>query len=883
MRPFMQTLWNRIVQTKYACNCSSCFSSAASCTRRTTTAIFRSRISSRDRFVVLYSSFLTAATLIDSEIKGKKREKLLGAIEDARGELKALDASQNRRLAALSIEYDDIKESALSGQRTWEDVLNWAKQEKRVRHALGFKDWKGIPLTILEGFSTEQLKYAFHGDGNLRKLLIGADPGVQTPICSMKKQKIMEWSNAKLAYRFSREIYQRKILSDLENVSEGTYKIELPLLANTVQANAMITKLKALPPDSADIGKASTPPAPKYIINHRLNKEEVVMLNSSLDEVFRFRRAQGKGLQYLLEKLSHLLLTSNTPPTTETYILLARNFDELREYRLVQLVLDAVSECNLWHDKEALTFCLDYYAKTNNLKDFQRLVRRMHTFGSDLGPALKNDMIPGSAVDKYRFGELEIGPTPKPSNRKDFTTFNSKLFTLKYQDFKIMFIRAAHKDQGVYASLIRGTLKFAGNEKAMCSYVDLIREGHEPTVEILTAILHGCCDQQDWRSGLRVLQKIRTLGEANLQTYQLLLRLCHKCQDVQRFKKLLAVGIRRGIITPAVQYFPEEIEEMEADLLLDLAREYDELIRRVKDEEISSEPPERLARWLGVINDQMAQTAFEFGFLTLSCGLSPTKGFFLYTRIEYHRGNLLSWVARGRNQSSQISNDILDVSSRTPNALTDALSGTHEVLPKVKPPIFLEAVPDSKQPISIRQRGKHAFLWYPLLRLLVHEFRKMRSRLRKLAQELGDIELSIRHGPTVGHMLHANIVLLQIRPLNPAEWTRRKPENLAYQEKLPDGKRCLLEQERDERPHNETMWETPGFGKAPNEANEVKSHKGEPRPTEWKQEQELLNKTQWQTPGFGKTVGKGREGERFPRGLKNFLPKALPIENSMYT
>lgn len=859
----MQTLWNRIVQTKCACKCSSCFSSIASCTRRTTTAVFRSRITSRDRFTVLSSSFLTAATLIDSDIKARKRRKLLGEIEDAKNELKALDASQNRRLAALSIEDDNIKEPALSEHSTWDDVLKWAQEEKRIRHALGLEGWKGIPLSILESFSTNQLRTAFLKNANLRNLVADLDLQVPSmPWWSMKRQKTIEWSSAKLAYLLSREVYKLKVSDELDNVSGGADKIKLPLLVDIQQANKMLSKLHQIAPNSAEIEQALSPPAPRYTLNYRLNKENAATLISSLDEVFRFCRAQEKSLQYLLINICHHLLTSDVPPTIETFLLLAKNFEELREYRLVQLVFDAVRNCKFRLDKEALTFFLDFYAKTRNREGFRYIVSRIHGFGNGLGPeqtSLSPDqipcMIPGIAFDKYRFGKRKIRSSSKSSNCENFNAAKNDLSNLKHPPSERMVLRVVLKGQAVYTSLIRGTLKFFDDLKAMGHYVDLIREGHEPTVEMLTAILHRCCDRRDWRSGLRVSYEIQTIAGANLHIYRWILQLCHKIHDKEAFKTSLAGGIRRGIISPAVQYFPEQIEAMDVDLLLDLAKDYDELLQEVESEKTSSKLLESLTRRLEVISDQMAETAFEFGSLMPSCGLSPTKRFFLYTRITYHGASLSRWAARKEYRTSENSHNILDISSRNLNALAKAPSGVHEVLRDFELPRFLKANSSVKNYVSRHTPRKHASPWYPLLQILADTFRNLRRRLHKLAQDLGDIELSIRHGPTVGHLLEAKMLLLWAEPLDFVRWTeqrssrtvydwvkedscalqipqgleeeRSRPKKPADQANLPDDDRRLLQWEQDEQFHSETQREAPDFGKRLSEARKVKGFSSE--------------------------------------------------------
>lgn len=867
----MQTLWNRIVQTKCACKCSSCFSSVASCTRRTTTAVFKSRINLRDRFTVLSSSFLTAATLIDSDIKAKKRRKLLGEIEDAKEELKSLDDSQKSRLAALSTESDDtnemawddsqnhrlvapptecddFKELALNGQRTWNDVFAWAQNEKDTRKILGFEEWKGIPLSILEGFSNAHIKRVLISNGNLRKLLDGFDhrldfkPGYKT-------QKLIKRSSAKLADHFSSEIYALEIQNGLDNVSDDSV-INLPLLDDIVRAHENLFEREHLPPHHSEIEQSFKPRDPKYIRNYQRRIHNTATLKASLNEIFKFCRSQGKSLQYLLKNICHLLLASDRATTIETYILLAKNLDELGEHRLVQLVLDAIDECQFRLNEEALVFFLDYYAKTQNAVGFQLLVGRIRGFGNGLGSVRMGtlgkgpSMLPGIAFDQYRFDERKMRPPPRCSRFEKFNARQAELGALKY--------RVARLNDGVYASLIKGALKFADGVGAMGHYIDLIKEGREPTIEMLTAILSLCYDQQDWRSCLRVLYEIQTIAGANLQTYRWILQLCHNLRDKEAYKESLADGIHRGIISPAVQYFPEDIEAMEADLLLDFAQENEELSQKWKDEEISSEPFGRLARQFGGIIDQMAETAFEFGSMRLSHGLEPTKGFFLYTKIVYHGANFSRWAARGKNRLCRISDGVLDIASTIPNPLVNTISGSHELSGRVEFPRILKANADIEEShIALHLRRKHASLWYPLLRILVDEFRKLRRLLRNLAQELGDIELLIRHGPTVGHMLHAKMLLLQPMSFDSVNWTE--------QTSLPLVHSWTEEKQRA----------LPALGGLKEEADRLKETASQEKPVE-----------DWKFPTFARTLKRASEVKRRPSGLGDILREAVHLEDN---
>lgn len=754
----MQTLWNRIAQIKRARKFSSAFSSTAACARRTATTAFRSRLNSRHRLTIFYSSFLTAATLVDSEIKGSKREKLLRAIQEAKDELKALDTSQNRRLAALSPDYDDIKEAALNGERTWEDILKWAEEENRARESLGFKGWKGIPLRILERLSTSELEDAFRNNSMLRKLLLGTDSRPYSlPVRSIKKQKILEWSTAKLAHTFLREIDQQKASLGQRSSALGEFpsileEMKRSLMGETGEPDDRIAQIRSIAPFSEEAKEYPSPKAPRYFRDPSFNGKEVSLLNSALEDIFQLHHTQGQGLQYLFISICQRLFFSAAPPNIQTYTLLARHFQGLGMHRLVKAVWSAIQECRLRLDEEALSFWLDYYAAENNLEEFQKLLSRMDNFGDDLCPAYVNNIVPGIAFDQYQIGRRFDEP-PDFTKCRDSTISNSEFFSLKYRDWGQMVLRVARQNPTVYESVIRGTLKLIGDDKAMGIYIDMIRDGHEPTAETLSSILHQCCYQKDWKSALRVLQKFHAYKGANLHTYRWLLRICQNCQHSRRFKKALEGGIRLGIISPAAQYFPKEIEAMQADRLLDLAMKFDEPVKQAEDASNNFEPAEKLARWLLRLANDMAKLAFDCGSLTVKTGHNPAKSYFLHTRMMYRRADVLRWIEGRADASSKFAQDVLDTLPGSPNTREEASNG------EVQRPHGLEVSDISyansistKHP-PVRSRRKYTSLWEPVLRILINEFLKMRRLLHKLVRELNAIEVSLQHRSTTKMVL----------------------------------------------------------------------------------------------------------------------------------
>ena len=727
-------------------------------------AVFRTRLRSRDRFTILTSSILTGATFIDSGIKRRKREKLLGAIKEAQDELKALDTSQKSRLAALSTDHGEIKELASSGKWTWDDVLKWAEKETHARHCLGFKDWKGIPLRILEGLSTSHLEDAFRNNSVLRKLLFGVDSrAVTRPVPSMKKKKILEWSTAKLAQRLVQESYQRNASSDnlsveVGNVSSGPEELQRAITEKIVQADTMIAQIRKLPPHSEAVEEQLPPKAPRYFPNFQSHEQNITMLNASLEKGFQLYRTQRGSLQRLMRVICHHLLVSNAPPSIQTYTLLARNFAQMGNHELVKVVLSAIQECKCRLDEEALSFWLDYYATQNNLEHFQELLSRMHGFGDGLCLAHLNNVVAGISFNQYRLGHSE-GP-------RSCTVFDNEFLALKYRDLEFMVLRKARKDQAVYSSLIRGTLKLIGDEKAMVHYIDMIQEGHQPTAEILTSILDQCSSNKHWNSALSVVQKYHDLAGANLQTYyRWSLRIYQNLQDRQRFKKVLEGGIRRGIISSAVQYFPKQIHAMRADELLDLAGDYDDLIRWAGDTKQINEPPEKVERWLGLIAYQMAEMAYNFASFILSAGYSPSKTNFLYTKIMYHRAVLLDWAKGGGNMCSKVAHDDPRTSPEAPRSLKGTKKRVHKGSNNFDGSSFSNTMPVSNSYFPVHSRGRCTSLWDPILRRLVSEFLKMKLLLEKFIRELADIEFSVQQGAKAGQMLHPKMVFLAKRPL----------------------------------------------------------------------------------------------------------------------
>ncbi|KAI4251845.1 MAG: hypothetical protein L6R42_008211, partial [Xanthoria sp. 1 TBL-2021] len=155
----MQTLWARVVRSPCSCNCSSCFSSAATVSRgavarRAGTGPIRRRLGADDVFAAFFSTVAFASAVADGNRKDAKKEEWARVIRDARRDLTSLKAEQRRRLSNLAntaplASTAEHEEPAAVEKHSWTEVFHWGDREMRDRRALGFQDWQGIPLDVL--------------------------------------------------------------------------------------------------------------------------------------------------------------------------------------------------------------------------------------------------------------------------------------------------------------------------------------------------------------------------------------------------------------------------------------------------------------------------------------------------------------------------------------------------------------------------------------------------------------------------------------------------------------------------------------------------------------------------------------------------------------
>lgn len=751
---------------------------ATAVSRRVGTDAFKYRLRSRDVFTVLYSSVMVSAVVADSTRKNADRKALGSAIEDAKADLKKLEDRQQSRVEALlkkpnlmklkahgqwtrenrksrvdaiqSCSAEEVKRMAVQGRWTWEDIFEWTERETRRRESLGFKDWTGIPLRILENTPKSKIDDGLRTDPLLNKMANNADSkniGDPTRSFSWKKVKTLEWSVTKLVSKYLWHSPEPQVSMDNDcaldqlssdsqgkNVKKSLREIDFELALIIRDADNHILELRRIPQESKfNFQGFQSPQAPRYqcLYDHY----KVALLNRNIAEIFHAFRREEETLAPLIDKICYQLLASSVPPNIETYTILMINFGALGFNTLVRKTLLSAQESHIRPDENAITALLDFYSSTQNTTGFRILTGKIKGFHGGFSLAHPDIKVTPLTLSKYRFMT-----GLKKKKTKNYTDSNidprNETFP-KHAPSKIIRIyQKPPMNEEVYGALIHGGLNLFGDKQAMVNYINLINEGYKATIEILTYIIQYCCVKRDWDGGMFAWEKIQdTDNGADFHAYRWMLRLCQVCRYRRMFRELIREGIGRGVLPSSIRCFKEQIASMEADTLIKLTKKHEELAERLRAGSILREPLDQLVRYLAVISFKIAGIAKRFGDIELSVGHFPGLGNTLCDRIELERDEIMTW-ARTLSKEKREGNKVMYMELREEGErMKEALGGEGF---------------ETKESLARFQSGNAA---------LGRLFNTISYLINHIARSIGDVELAIRYAPTVGHMLAVKIRL----------------------------------------------------------------------------------------------------------------------------
>ena len=555
-------------------------------------------------FTFFSSSLAVVATFADSKRKDARSDHWDRVISKARADVAKVDHEQERRLETLSriaeqadlgiestrslclhsphppIRYYDKTPQWFTfpdlRSGNWGQVLEWASQQDQLRAASGFQDFKGIPLSLLQELSVNQIEQLIVDEDTLRRFFHWASDSAtkqEEPLkllFSSKTLKVLEWTTAMMVWRMlshcsesstaivcqlldrapaSRDVNFREILlkgptepgiparwsffsqppnQDLTSAEDLVHKSVLEkndIQDGITRAKSCLNSLSQMDKnDESLFENFESPRLPWYGRRPNKRPRHGAALNHRLTPLLSAMEG-GKDLSPMLSDICYNLLMSRTPPTIQTYNLLLIRFCELRHESLVQVVWESMCESHVRPNETTCSTLFRFFTAVNNEIGFRKLVRRMK--GYDGGVALTKQ-------------DFWIKPIAAQRVRQ-----------LRYEGHHSdLIFEKARMNQEVYGSLIIGALKFMGEQSAMHYYKNMISEGWKATSEILNAILEDCCNRVDWEGACSVWQQIFAIaGKASEQAYEWMLRLCQECNKYPEAYQVLQEGALQGVLS----------------------------------------------------------------------------------------------------------------------------------------------------------------------------------------------------------------------------------------------------------------------------------------------------------------------------------------------
>ena len=550
-------------------------------------------------FTVLSSSLAVAATFVDSKRKDARSEHWDRVISKARADVAEIDHEQERRLESLSriAEQADLENESTGNpclqtpqppiryydktpqwftfpdlrSGSWVQVFEWATQQDQLRAASGFQEFKGIPLSLLQELSMNQIEQLINDEGTLRRFFYWASDSATMRdeplklLFSCKSLKILEWTTAMMVWQMLSHCSESStaIVRQLLDRAPQSRNIEFReiLLKGPIEPGIPARWSFLSQPPNQDLASAEDP-VPKFVLEKNYIQDMIAQAKSRLNSLSQvdktdehlvenfesprlpwYGRRPNKRLRHeaalnlllsemedgkdpspMLSDICYDLLMSPTPPTIQTYNLLLVRFCQLRHESLVQVLWESMCKSHVRPNETTYSTLLRFFTATNNEIEFRKLVRRMKGYDGSVA-LMKQDVV----------------TEPISAQRVRRVRYKGHQNDLVFEK--------ARMNQEVYESLIIGALKFMGDQSAMHYYKNMISEGWETTSEILNAILEDCCNRVDWEGACSVWQQIFTIaGKASEQAYEWMLRLCQECDKYHEAYQVLQEGALQGVL-----------------------------------------------------------------------------------------------------------------------------------------------------------------------------------------------------------------------------------------------------------------------------------------------------------------------------------------------
>ncbi|KAL9602491.1 MAG: hypothetical protein Q9219_001785 [cf. Caloplaca sp. 3 TL-2023] len=611
----MKTLWSRITRsqtrrTQCSNNRFTRSSSTTLITRRSTTAPAQRRLRFQDACTAFFSTVLFAsAAVADSKRKLARQEQWIKAIQEAKDDLTALKADQERRVSILakSVQptlFSPYAQTSRPPLQTWEEVFTWAERELSERRALGYESWHGMPLNVLREASPLQIKKLQTRQKSwFHKFNSPPDSEIWNTITwplHVKKTRTLEWSIAYLSLRMLQMLSRAPMFKghSSSHLLENEYQILSPFLFSPPdeqhsRLQDIFTRLCLLSKDRQSdeyYEHFDSPEYPRYTINTMDQPDASDQLNANLYAVIKSYSPESENTTRLLLEVCYHLLTSISPPNIHTYNLLITEFAGRKQEQLIGYLLESIKRSHLRPNELTLAEALRHYVRTHNRDAFDRLVRSMDGFDRGLARAHPYKDIPKLLTFQYRVHVRRIEHNGgRTDEYYEYAQLSEYDISALRQEASIKVIEKSRRNLDVYQALIDGTLFFHGSSDAMKHFCAMSSEGWEPNKEILLSILQRCLKDGDWDAGVATWRRLqRYRSSLDDRVYLLMLQLCQKSNEFGPFRELLQNGTRQGALPPTDfemgwHLWYQDLENQDLNEALSIARDVCILEQRLED------------------------------------------------------------------------------------------------------------------------------------------------------------------------------------------------------------------------------------------------------------------------------------------------------------
>ncbi|KAF4549142.1 Hypothetical protein D9617_23g005570 [Elsinoe fawcettii] len=531
----MQTVWNRVAQTRATCTAPS--QTVKSCVaRQTATATGKRPTKFLTSATLLYSGIFAVAASTDALVKEKRRKQWDEAIASAK---QGIDKFDSRIPNGQEGNVGDLV--ALDG------LLDLADAEYETLEALDGA--AAVPGNTGRAFHQSayapQSVYASRGwqENNRQRRL------------SPKKVQLTELSMDKMTLRILMQLQPDELRGLAMDGFAGTLqqllgrpRTDLESLLVWLESNICATK--SLPRD-AELCQL----APYRGLLSRYSGEitqqtlhNASLLESNVARMFqKFRNGKTSRPQLILDMLHNITMSPSLPSLQTFNTILDGLSTSNISSKMTEVVIRAMRLCHVRMNEETVITILNHFRCTDNHREFCRYVRLIQ--GEDGGLWKARDDIwitpasQGRLVRQTRFGKEKIiqRMTPTP---------------------------------GVFQALIEGIVHFDGLEAALHTCRDMSGAGWGLSMRGLTTLLRECAFVSNWEIGSSVWNQIKLVQARSRQdgrgekiqagTYAAMMKLCISCNQPQQYEAVCKEAVASKNSTTGLLQQMQRLAEAEA-------------------------------------------------------------------------------------------------------------------------------------------------------------------------------------------------------------------------------------------------------------------------------------------------------------------------------